>query len=104
MTDENGGYPLPMGFDEVVAFLESVNANAICPVCGGNHGWGVVARLEATGVRDHYPGLVGAHEDGSADLSHAFPVVTVTCKNCGYMRLHDVQTLRQRQTDRRAKS
>lgn len=96
MFEANGGYPPPLEFGDVVRFLDKVNANAVCPVCGGNHGWGIVARLQAPGVADHYPGLTCAHESGSVDNSSAFPVITVTCKNCGYVRLHDARIVRQR--------
>ncbi len=85
----------PMGFEEAVKFLESVNAHVDCPICG-NQSWAIRARLESAGLKAHYPGLLGATEDGEAYLAVGFPVLTVSCENCGFMRLHDLESIRRR--------
>lgn len=96
--------PPPMDFGAAVDFLATVNAHVDCPICKAHEGWTIVARLEAAGTHANYPGLVGAREDRHPYLAIGFPVITVSCNNCGFMRLHDLASIRRKQAAQKAQA
>lgn len=73
-------------FDELVKRLDEKKAKIECPICGhaqwviksGDYGW---------------PNVL-AWSNGRAEAYFSgFDVVALSCANCGFLRLHDVEML-----------
>lgn len=74
--------------EDAIAFLESLNAQSICPVCG-NDTWHVTispgdGRYLAIGTVGGSPGSVNS----------VMSVYSTNCSRCGYVRFHSLGVLR----------
>lgn len=74
-----------VSFNDAINFFADVGVNVVCPTCGKNDGWSVVAGA-AGNIR--YPGLATVNSLGQILITNGTPVITTTCNNCGFMRFH----------------
>ncbi len=68
--------------EDLGARLNQVGANPQCPVCD-NEQWGISPM--------HF--ALAPIEDGSVSMGRAAAVRALTCTNCGFVRLHDPNSL-----------
>jgi hypothetical protein len=86
--------------DLFIKFLIDLNASVTCPVCN-QVGWSVAAShimnthdKNDDQVVNHLP-FARIHEENNSTTTFlgGVPVLSVTCKACGYIRLHDYKTV-----------
>ena len=79
-------------FQDAVEFLSKRAPNA-CPACGHNS-WSVSAPRKA-GERTVANGLAIVDASNGNIYMQGTPLVTATCKKCGYMRNHGLHVISQ---------
>lgn len=79
-------------YGKVVDFFISKKLTTICPSCSTDAKWQVTATDNKTGS-PRQRALVVSNPDGEIYMNSADGVVTVTCNNCAYVRLHSIEML-----------
>lgn len=80
-----------VSFDDAVRFFEHKKVNVICPSCNEKK-WEVNAKLADTKPPQYFCLALGDSE-GGVYLGANTPVITLSCNNCGFIKLHSVRPI-----------